>query len=153
MINSKYDFLKLDRAQMMNCVDDLVAIDSRSFAAGLLEQWEVKHFLLDLPGKWRLSTIIKCKNTTVGYRIVSENWKLIGYAHTHRTVIEPEFRRCGLAAESLNLTIQQVKSDGFDGISVFINPDNKISQKFYLENKFQHLSLDKNGNQLWVLDF
>lgn len=99
------------------------------------EYWREEHFLLDLPGKWRLSCAAWQDGTPVGYAIVSR--KAPGHAHLHHFMVAAPYRGSGLGTRMLAAIQQRCRAEGVARLTLKTRHANPQSRRFYLRHGFE----------------
>lgn len=145
--------IKLSKDLMVKHLKKLLEIDSDHVNSGALEEWGTKNFFYELIDKWDLSSLVHIDFKVLGYRIASGRGKYPGYAHSHRTSIDPHYIRRGLGKMLLNKSVSSAKILGYKGVTGLVNINNTRSKKFLESTGWKNTGDITQGNELWVLDF
>lgn len=152
-MSEKLICIKLTRDMMIKYWKTFLEIDSEHVNSGALEEWGEENFFYELTDKWELSSLVHIDFKVLGYRIASGRGKYPGYAHSHRTSIDPHYIRMGMGKLLLNKSITSAKSLGYKGLTGLVNINNTRSKIFLESTGWKDTGDIVQGNELWVLNF
>lgn len=149
----KYRFVKVDEEFVEKYSSFMVQMDHEAVSRGFLEKWNYANFISNLPGKWQLSGAVMCGDILVAYRIMSSRSLISDFAHSHRTCVQPAFRRKGVGSFLFSKCSVLARRCSYKGITLAIHRINIPSKAFYAQMGLKMLGYIKNGNELWGISF
>jgi len=126
----------LSREDILNNEEDFLLI-----AADIEEEyWTIKHFLVELTDKWRLSIALWENCRPVGYAILSR--KSHESVHLHHLMIAPNYRNRGLGRLMAREIEPRAKESGAQYITLKTPRKNANALRFYRNFGYQEMGLD-----------
>lgn len=109
------------------------------------DNWKRKHYLLDLPEKWRYSLACFSDGLLLGYIIASQNET--NEVRIHKYVINQLYRGKGIGEELLHKFLKNLDTN-IARITLKVYKDNAGAIKFYKRHSFTVISSEKDMFQM-----
>jgi len=104
------------------------------------EYWTRRHFLADLPGKWRLSFVLWQEASPIGYAILSRPEE--DHVHLHHFMIHADRRNRGGGGDMIEECLRRATADGAPRLTLKVAAANEPAQRFYRRHGFTETSSD-----------
>jgi ribosomal protein S18 acetylase RimI-like enzyme len=105
------------------------------------DYWSKENFIMDLPGKWRLSFAVELNGKIAGYCICSIKPDAVWL---HHIIIGKEYRGKGLGKLMLEELRHRAACEGINKIALKVGQDNTAAIEFYMRNQFTEIEIN-NG--------
>lgn len=133
MLDKGLSVIKLDKENMERYLSDLLELEHLVYLKrGHLystEEWEERHFLAELPGKFDLSYGVVKENKLIAFLIVSE--PIPGVCHVHRVAVHPKHPGHNMGRKLMLKVYESWKSmPQYKTITAIIRSDHKLSLPF-----------------------
>lgn len=109
------------------------------------EYWEKENFLVDLPGKWRLSFVALMAGQPIAYAILS--CKPNNQIHLHHFMVHRDFRGSGLGSLTIERCLNAARGEGSACLSLKVSANSNEAIRFYTRHGFEER--ERNGDYIF----